>query len=506
MEKGRTSSGHALKGNPWLVLGTVMVGTLLIGLDRTVVNLAVPKVIGDFGITVSTAAWIATAYIIANAVFVPVFGKLGDMFGNRVIYLWSFVGFIIVSVLAGLAWSFGSLIAFRALQGLVGAAVYPTAMSLIAKSFKDQKARAQALGIWSSSFAVSAIIGPLLGGYLIDHFSWRMIFYINLPIGLAGLAMTLIFLPHDAPVERGRFDWLGSILLAVAITCMVLVLDQGQTWGWTSTPSLLCYAGTIVFGYFTYWWETRHSHPVIDFKLFQNPTIVSVLAVSFISFGGMMGAMFLLPVFTQTFLGYDAIKTGLLFVPMGLSLPIFAPLGARLAQTIHPRYTVSFGMAVAALSFYLLHWLDPAMTYFDFVIPLVLFGAGLGLGMAPLTNASTTAVPLNEVGMSSGLLNLARNIGGAFGIAIFGTLLANATNANVLRVAQHSVINSKIPQDIAIGTKLIILKADLLAYGTVFKAASLAMLIGGLLALLLLRATGTTEHLSPEAKAEAMAG
>src|SRR6185369_12500765 len=146
-----------------------------------------------------------------------------------------------------------------------------------------------------------------------------------------------------------------------------------------------------------------------------------------------------------------AIKTGLLFVPMGLSLPIFAPLGARLAQSIHPRYTVSFGMATAALSFYLLHWLDPAMTYFNFVIPLILFGAGLGLGMAPLTSASTTAVPLNEVGMSSGLLNLARNIGGAFGIALFGTLLANATNANVLMVAQHSVINSKLPQDIAQG-------------------------------------------------------
>jgi len=497
---------HALTGHPWLVLATVMVGTLLIGLDRTVVNLAVPKVISDFGINVSTAAWIATAYIIANAVFVPVFGKLGDMFGNRAIYLWSFVGFIIVSVLAGIAWSFSSLIVFRAIQGLVGAAVYPTAMSLIAKSFRDPKARAQALGIWSSSFAVSAIIGPLLGGYLIDHFSWRMIFYINLPIGIAGLAMTLFFLPHDAPTERGRFDWFGSILLAGAITSMVLVLDQGQTWGWTSNESLACYAGTIIFGYLTYWWETHHTHPIIDFKLFQNPIIVSVLAVSFISFGGMMGAMFLLPVFTQTFLGYDAIKTGLLFVPMGLSLPIFAPLGARLAQSIHPRYTVSFGMATAALSFYLLHWLDPAMTYFNFVIPLILFGAGLGLGMAPLTSASTTAVPLNEVGMSSGLLNLARNIGGAFGIALFGTLLANATNANVLMVAQHSVINSKLPQDIAQGTKLIILKADLLAYGTVFEAASIAMLFGGLLALLLLRQTNSTEHLTAEQRAEAMAG
>src|SRR6185437_1416396 len=294
-------------------------------------------------------------------------------------------------------------------------------------------------------------------------------------------------LPHDTPTERGRFDWVGSILLAGAITSMVLVLDQGQTWGWTSLPSLLCYAGTVLFGWLTYWWETRHTHPIIDFNMFKNPVIVSVLAVSFISFGGMMGAMFLLPGFAQQFLGYDAIKTGLLCVPMGLALPVFAPLGARLAQTFHTRFTVSIGMAVAALSFFILHWLDPAMTYFDFVIPLALFGAGLGLGMAPLTSASTTAVPLHQVGMSSGLLNLTRNIGGAFGIAIFGTLLANATNANVLKVAQSSTIRGQDPLTLAEGARLIIMKADLLAYGTVFEFAALAMLIGGLLALLLLR-------------------
>jgi EmrB/QacA subfamily drug resistance transporter len=482
-----------------------MLGTLLIGLDRTVVNLAVPKVINDFGITVNMAAWIATAYIISNAVFVPVFGKLGDLFGNRVIYLWSFIGFVVVSVLTGLSWNFTALIVFRTLQGLVGAAIYPTAMSLIAKSFMEPKARAQALGIWSSSFAVSAVIGPLLGGYLIDNFSWRMIFYINLPIGLAGLAMTIFFLPHDRPVDRGAFDWFGSILLAGAITSMVLVLDQGQSWGWTATPSLACYIGTVVFGYLTYWWETRHSHPVIDFKLFRNPTIVSVLAVSFVSFGGMMGAMFLLPVFTQTFLGYDAIKTGLLFLPMGLTIPIFAPLGAWLAQRFHPRYTVSFGMAVAALSFYLLRSLDPAMGFVDFIFPLMLFGAGLGLGMSPLTTAVTTSVPISEVGMSSGLLNLTRNIGGAFGIALFSTLLTNATNANVLEVAQYSVIRSHVPTVIAQGAQLIILKADLLAYGEVFSVAAVVMLIGAVIGLILLRASGDGRQLTAEARAEAMA-
>ena len=493
-------------GNPWLVLATVMLGTLLIGLDRTVVNLAVPKIIGDFGISVTTAAWIATAYIISNAVFVPVFGKLGDLFGNRQIYVWSFIGFIVVSVLTGLSWDFSSLVFFRTLQGFVGAAIYPTAMSLIAKSFVNREARAQALGIWSSSFAVSAVIGPLLGGYLIDNFSWRMIFYINLPIGIAGLVMTLLFLPHDSPEERGAFDWFGSVLLAVAITAMVMVLDQGQTWGWGSFASWLCYVATLVFGYLTFLWETRHPHPVIDFKLFRNPTIVSVLAVSFISFGGMMGAMFLLPVFTQTFLGYDAMQTGYLFVPMALALPVFAPLGAQLAVRFRARYVVSLGMALSGIGLYLMHALYPGMTSFDFILPLVLFGAGLGLGMAPLTNAATTAVPINEVGMSSGLLNLTRNVGGAFGIALFDTLLTNATNANVALVALNSAIRSAAPVAHQIGTALIILKADLMAYGTVFVWAAGAMLLGALVALVLLQDSGEGADLSSEQRAEAMAG
>lgn len=497
---------HRLTGHPWLVLTTVMVGTLLIGLDRTVVNLALPKIITDFGLTVSTAAWIATAYIISNAVFVPVFGKLGDLFGNRIIYLWSFVGFIVVSMLAGLSWGFGSLIFFRVLQGLVGAAVYPTAMSLIAKSFSDPKARAQALGIWSSSFAVSAVIGPLLGGYLVDNFSWRWIFYINLPIGIAGLILTILFLPHDQPGERGTFDWFGAVLLSGAISSLVLVVDQGQDWGWLSLASVVCYIGTLVFGVLVYRWETRHTHPIIDFKFFRNPVIVSVLIVSFISFGGMMGAMLLLPVFAQTFLHYTATQSGYLFVPMALALPIFAPLGAKLASSFDARYTVSFGMALSALGLYQLIHLDPAMTSMDFVMPLVLFGAGLGLGMAPLTNAATTAVPLNEVGMSSGLLNLTRNIGGAFGIALFSTILANATNANVLMVAQNSHILGTTSAILAVAQQLIILKAEILSYGTVFWYAAVAMLIGALIALFLLRTTVSGEDIPPEVLAEASAG
>lgn len=481
-------------GHPWFILLTVMVGTLLIGLDRTVVNLALPKVINEFGITVNTATWIATAYIISNAIFVPVFGKLGDLWGNRVIYFWSFIGFIVVSVLAGLSWNFGSLVVFRAIQGFVGAAVYPTAMSLIAKSFSDPKSRAQALGIWSSSFAVSAVIGPLLGGYLVDNFSWRSVFYINLPIGIIGVFLVQMFLPHDRPAERGTFDWQGASFLAVAISAMVLVLDQGQSWGWGSSPSLLCYLATAVFGYITYRWETRHEHPVIDFKLFKNPIFTSVLITSFISFGGMMGAMFLLPVFTQTILNYDATQSGYLLIPMALALPVAAPLGAKLSSMFHPRYIVSIGMGICALGLYQMRLLDPAMTNIDFALPLVLFGFGLGLGMSPLTTAATTSVPAHEVGISSGLLNLTRNVGGAFGIAIFGTLLNGLIESDILRVAANSVVRGTSPVIQGEAQALIIMKAQILAYGSVFAYAAAVMLLGGILALFFLKVSKVGEE------------
>jgi DHA2 family multidrug resistance protein len=498
----------AAKGNPtnpWLVLVTVMVGTLLIGLDRTVVNLAVPSIISDFGISVSTAAWVATGYIISNAVFVPVFGKLGDLFGNRIIYLWSFVGFIVISMFAGFAWNFDSLIVLRVLQGLVGAAVYPTAMSLIAKSFTDPKARAQALGIWASSFAISSVIGPLIGGYLVDNLSWRWVFFINLPIGIAGLLMTMAFIAHDRPGERGAFDWPGAVFLAGAISPLVLILDRGQDWGWGSTGAWICYLSAIIFGLLTYFWETRQAHPIIDFKFFKNPSIVSILTISFVSFGGLMGAMFLLPVFTQTFLGYDATQSGLLFIPMGLALPIAAPLGGRLSSRIPMRYIVGTGMMLSAIGLFMLRNLDPGMGMADFILPLITFGAGLGLGLAPLTNAMTTSVPQHEVGIASGLLNLVRNLGGAFGIAIFGTLLTILTKANIYTVAEHSVIHSNAPSAIAQGTALIILKADLLSYGSIFIYASGVMVLGAVMAFLLLSGKVVTEA-SAEVQAEAMAG
>ncbi|HEU4677606.1 MAG TPA: DHA2 family efflux MFS transporter permease subunit [Candidatus Paceibacterota bacterium] len=469
-----------------MVLATVMVGTLLIGLDRTVVNLGLPGMIKDFGITVSDAAWIATAYIISNAVFVPVFGKLGDKFGNRTIYLWSFVAFIVISVAAGAAWNLSSMIVLRVFQGLVGAAIYPTAMALIAKTFTDPDARTQALGVWSASFAVSAVLGPLVGGPLIDNFSWRWLFYVNMPVGILGLFMTLWYLPFDRPTDHKHgFDYQGAATLGVSLSALVLVLERGREWGWLSAESLAAFVVAIVFGLLFYRVERRAHDPIVDLKLFSNPIFSDILILSFISFGGMMGAMFLLPVFAQTYLEYNATETGLLFVPMAFTMMLSAPLGGRLSRVVPLKYLVAFGMAVSAFGIFLFSGLDVRTSLFELMVPFVIFSFGLGLGMAPMTAAATNAVDPREIGVSSAVLNLVRNIGGAVGIAFFGTILSNLIESNVLDIAQSTVVRSADHSVLATVRMLIVLKAQVEAYGEVFFIASLVMGTGVLAAFLL---------------------
>src|ERR1700733_13413891 len=279
----------------WWILLTVIVGTFLGRLDQTIVNLALPKIINDFSITVASAGWIATAYIIANAVFVPIWGKLGDTIGRKKVYILGFTIFIVGSVLAGLAWNLSSMIVFRVIQAIAGSADYPTAMAIIAVTFKTTKERAQALGIWSSSFAAAAVFGPLLGGPLIDNFGWRSVFLVNLPVGLLGLFMAITFVKESVSGHKTEFfDWWGAITLGVALSALVLILDQGISWGWSSWEALLCYASILAFTWIFILIENFVPEPIVDLKFFKIPAFVNTLLNNFIVFMGMMGGVFLI--------------------------------------------------------------------------------------------------------------------------------------------------------------------------------------------------------------------
>ena len=468
----------------WLVLLTVIIGTFLGSLDKMIVGLAVPKIISDFHITVSAAGWISTAYILANAVFVPIWGKLGDTWGRKKVYVIGFTVFIIGSIFAGLSWNLGSMLVFRIIQAVASSADYPTAMAIIAVKFKEGKERAQALGIWSSAFAASTVFGPLIGGPLIDNFGWRSVFLVNLPVGLIGLFMALTFIDESVSEQKTkRFDWGGAMALGGALSALVLVLDKGLDWGWLSTESIIAYAAIIVCSIAFYLIEKRHPEPIVDLKFFSNSIFVNTLINNAIIFMAMMGAVFLVPIFAQTFLGYNATETGYLFMPMAAGLLIAAPLGARLMGKIEARYVIAASTAIAGMGIYMLSWLDPRSGPLVIAIPMFLFTFGMGFGMSQRTNIIASTVPKREIGVASSVLALVRNVSGAFGIAIFSTMLTNFIKNNVLTVARMSDLYVHTPQAIGEFTALVTLKAQITAYTTIFHVSAIIMFIGAILSL-----------------------
>ncbi len=467
------------KNFKWFILLTVIVGTFLGRLDQTIVNLALPKIIDDFSISINSAGWIITAYILANAIFVPIWGKLGDLKGQKKVYIIGFSLFIFGSALSGFAWNLGSMIVFRIIQAIASSADYPTAMAILALNFKAGRERAQALGIWSSSFAAASVIGPLLGGPLIDNFGWRSIFLVNIPVGIIGILMAMAFIKEsDIQREKGAFDWWGAITLGISLSTLVLVLDKGMDWGWISISALFSYLTSIIFFYLFVKIENKHQNAIINLNFFKNKVFVTVLANSGVVFMGMMGAIFLVPIFAQMFLGYNATQAGYLFIPMAFLLVISASIGGRFNDKLPVRPVLIISTFVAGLGFYLFSFLDPRSGAWAIMIPMSILAIGIGFGMPLRTNIIASSVEPNEVGSASAVMALVRNIAGAFGVALFGTLLQNFQESNVLKIAQHSTIHIHSMQIFKQAIGLIILKADIRSYDQVFFWAAMLTMIG----------------------------
>jgi len=463
----------------WWILLTVIIGTFLGRLDQTIVNLALPKIINEFSITVSSAGWIATAYILANAIFVPIWGKLGDTIGRKKVYIIGFAVFILGSILAGLSWNLNSMIVFRVIQAIAGSADYPTAMAILAVTFREGKERAQALGLWSVSFAAATVFGPLIGGPLIDGFGWRSVFFVNIPVGIIGILMALRFINESrSEVKTVHFDWWGAITLGAALSSLVLVLDQGAGWGWLSASSIICYILMVIFTYVFIKIEHKAVEPIVDLKFFKIPAFVNTLMNNFIVFMGMMGGVFLLPIFAQTFLGYNATETGYLFMPMAFMMVIASPLGGSLSGKVKAKYIIFASTIVAAIGLFLFSFLDPRSGPLAIIIPLCIMAFGIGFGMAQRTNIIASVVKQSEIGIASSVLALVRNIAGAFGIALFGTILNNRIYHNVMQINSYSHLFSSSMIDLQKYIGLIILKAQVNAYDFVFIISSIVIGLG----------------------------
>lgn len=468
----------------WWILLTVIVGTFLGRMDQTIVGLATPKIMDDFGITIQSAGWISTAYIIANAVFVPIWGKMGDILGRKKIYTIGFSIFIVGSVLCGLAWNLSSMIVFRIIQAIAGSADYPTAMSILTYTFKEGKERNQALGLWSVSFAAAAVFGPLIGGPLIDHMGWPWVFMINVPVGIIGLVMALYFIKESKSEQsNASFDWLGSLTLGGSLATLVMVLDRGLEWGWFSTYSIICYILCVLFFVIFIKVEKRVKEPVIDLNFFKIPNFNYALLNNFIVFMGMMSVVYLIPIFAQQFLGFNATKTGLLFMPMAAAMMIASPIGASLTGKVKASRVIFYSGLVNVVGIYLFRFIDVRSTPIDIIIPLAIMAFGMGFGMAQRTAVVSSSVPKSEIGSASSVLALIRSISGAVGIALFSTMLTNVTNSKVLSITADSNLNAKSLVDYKEFIGLVVLKAEISAYTVIFSVAALIVLVGTFFAL-----------------------
>lgn len=421
----------------WIVLGIIMMGTFMAILDSSIVNVALPHMMSTFGVNRDKIEWVVTAFMLASAVAMTLAGWLAGQLGYKVLYLGSLFIFTASSAACALAWSYNSLIAARVLQAVGGGAIQPIGMAIMADLFEPHE-RGRALGIWGTGIMVGPAIGPTLGGYLTDWFSWRAIFSVNIPVGIVTIVSGLVIMKSESASKRRQvpFDGWGFGFLSVALIAGLIALSNGQEKGWTSHYILTCLALTIVGLVFFVTVEASVSHPLLDLKLFliRNFTLSMILAI--FRAIGLFGGLFLLPLFLENLVGYTTIQAGLWMMPGAVTVGIMMPFAGRLTDRYSYRWLVTMGTALTGLSLILYGNLDPLSRALYIIGPQVVRGIGLAFMMTPLLTAALNAVPVERVAMASSFLNVAQRVGGSFGIALLNTFVTNSAHVHAVRLGE----------------------------------------------------------------------
>ena len=408
------------------VLANIMIGTFMAVMDSTIVNVGLPKIMGVFGVTLDRVEWVVTAYMLVFAVMLTTSGWIADHFGYKRTYFLALFLFTLGSFLCSTAWNLDSLIFFRVVQGAGAGLMMPVGMAIVTREFPLEQ-RGMALGFWGIAAAASVSLGPLIGGYLIDNFAWHTIFDINIPVGLVGLMATYIIQREFKESKTRSFDFIGFLSMATFLVFLLLALANGNaawnTGGWKSTYILTCFAlsavGLVVF-LIT---EFTVKHPLIDLSLFLNFNFSLSNIILFVFGLGMFGSTFLMPLYLQNSLGYTAFQAGLLFLPMGVIQGLMAPVAGILSDRINPKIPAAAGILLMTLSFYLNHWLSLFSERSQISAALIVRGFGMGLLFTPISTMALAQIPPRKMAQASGMFNVIRQIGGSFGVAMFGTLM-----------------------------------------------------------------------------------
>jgi DHA2 family multidrug resistance protein len=410
----------------WLVMAAVMIATFMAVLDATIVITALPKLMSTFGVSVDYIDWVLTAYLLAFSVMLPSSGWFADHLGYKRIYLSGVFLFTAGSFLCSLAWNVNTLIAFRVIQGAGAGILMPVGMAIITREFPIEK-RGLALGFWSIAASASVSLGPTLGGYLIDHFSWNTIFDVNVPLGIFCMAALIIILREHKAADVKRFDYTGMISLTVFLTTLLLALSSGNsawnTGGWSSPFIITCFAIAAAALLIFLMAEITVKHPLIEIGLFRNYNFTMSNIAQFMYGLGMFGSTFLVPLYLQHSLGYTPLQAGMVFLPVGILQIISAPLAGYFTDRFGGKIPSAVGLIILAITFYQYGFLSAFSEKAQILIPLYVRGFAMGMLFSPLIVMALSDVPNCKVAQASGLVNVIRSIGGSFGVAIFGTVL-----------------------------------------------------------------------------------
>jgi DHA2 family multidrug resistance protein len=426
--------------NPWLIAASVMLATFMEVLDTSVANVALPHIAGNLSATPEEATWVLTSYLVSNAIILPAANWLGRFFGRKRFLIVCIIIFTLSSAVCGAAASLGMLIVARIAQGAGGGALQPIAQAVLMESFPPEK-RGSAMAVFGLGIVVAPIIGPTLGGWITDNYSWRWIFYINIPVGILAVVMSNMFV-EDPPYIRGqrpgRIDYVGFGLMALALGAMQLVLDKGQEEEWFSSRFItwfvvLSVAAAIAFVI----WELRSREPIVDLRVLANRNFAVGTSLMIVMGIVLYGTIALLPLFLQTLMGYPAVASGMAVSPRGFGAITSMLIVGRLINRIRGRYLVMFGFSVLAYSIYLFSTINLEISISSIIWPNIISGFAMGFIFVPLTTMALGTLSNEQMGNASGVFNLMRNTGGSVGIAAVTTMLARGAQAHQAMMVAH---------------------------------------------------------------------
>ncbi len=437
--------------NPWTIAMVVTMATFMEVLDTSIANVALPHIAGSLSISEDEATWVLTSYLVANAIVLPISAWLSTKFGRKRFYMTCVGIFGISSLMCGLAPNLPILVLFRVLQGLGGGGLAPTEQAILADTFAPEK-RGQAFSVYGMAVVAAPVIGPTLGGYITDNYSWRWLFLINVPVALLSLFLSSRVLedpPFLADLRKKLLtvDYVGLALLAVGIGCLQVTLDKGERDDWFASPFILAFAMVAAITLITaIIWEYYHPHPVLDIRLFKARNFSVACMMMFMMGAGLYGATVLIPQFLQTLMGYTALQAGLVLSPGAMVIILTMPLVGRMISKVDARWMIAFGFGVTSISIFHMTTLNLDVDFYTPMMMRIYQCVGLGFLWVPISTLCYEGVPPEKNNNVSGMTNLARNLGGSLGIASISIILSRRSQFHQNVLVSHITGASAIVQ------------------------------------------------------------